>query len=746
MLRRLNTVTGLLFLLLVSAPMSAMAGASAPAKAFHALDELTLVHLADEEEIHINFSVPVNYLRHFPEKRSNILRITVDIKDPCDAANVVTPQYRQGVASKSVPEFDLVFPETTGGLGGGVCAKDNAKNIETSKTLLVKFTQQTNYRIRMGDDGRSVIIVVPALTGIKRDTAPTTASASEPDSDVKAPAEIQVLGRAALGKGDGVKAIEMFNRQLNLPSNDYTQEAQELIGQARELAGQPDMAKAEYKLYLKLYPKGEGAKRVQERLTALEKTGESGSAQLQKQDPNKAQAKGQKEKNAKSETTVTGGISQYYYGGKSWTNNHDGNGDVYNLDQSSLITSADITGRFRSGDTDSKMVFRDIDTHNFPGGKRFVDRNSVSAAYVEQNSNKNGYFIRLGRQPGTSEGVLGRFDGVSGRYNISPEWKLFGVLGQPDNGTHNHVSTNRTFFGGAVEFAPKESRVSGNVYFNQQVADGLVERRALGTELRYFNNTFSAFGLMEYDTLYSTVNMVLLQGNYLTENGINLNLFLDHRKSPLMTADVDLQLITGASRVRDLRSVLSSDQIYDTAPDLSPTTTSAVLSAFKQISTRWQVGGDIRTNRTSSTLGSTIGTNPIPPQEASGNSYGVDVNLVGSNLIFASDTNVINAGYSDDPHSTSENVSFSNIAIFRDKYKVDSSLRLSHSKSDTGASSKRYNPQVTIGYSPKPNMNFEAQFGFENSFSSQSANGTTPASKSDTFREYMFVGYRWDTM
>jgi len=280
------------------------------------------------------------------------------------------------------------------------------------------------------------------------------------------------------------------------------------------------------------------------------------------------------------------------------------------------------------------------------------------------------------------------------------------------------------------------------------VADGLVERRAVGTELRYFKNTFSAFGMLEYDTLYSDVNMAMLQANYLTADQINLNFYLDHRKSPILTADAAFQAVPGVVRVSDLRNFLTSNQIYSFATNLAPTSDSVVFSAFKQLSQRWQLGGDVHANRTTSTSGITVdpvlvalGVQNVPPQTASGMSYGADMNLVGNNLIFKTDTNVINVGYNTDAHSTSESLSLFNIATFREHWKVNTALQLSQSSTDTGASSWHYSPQVTLSYSPKPSINFETQFGIDHSFSDQS--GPTP-SKSDTFREFMFVGFRWD--
>ncbi len=71
------------------------------------------------------------------------------------------------------------------------------------------------------------------------------------------------LGHKALIAGENEKALQIFNALLNLPPNKQSQGAQEWIGVARQRSGESAKAKAEYELYLKLYPEGEGAIRTQ---------------------------------------------------------------------------------------------------------------------------------------------------------------------------------------------------------------------------------------------------------------------------------------------------------------------------------------------------------------------------------------------------------------------------------------------------------------------------------------------------
>jgi len=76
--------------------------------------------------------------------------------------------------------------------------------------------------------------------------------------------------REALAARRNEDAVTDLNELLLLPPNRYSQEAQELIGVAWERTGNARRARVEYELYLRLFPDGEGAQRVAQRLASLE--------------------------------------------------------------------------------------------------------------------------------------------------------------------------------------------------------------------------------------------------------------------------------------------------------------------------------------------------------------------------------------------------------------------------------------------------------------------------------------------
>ena len=71
-------------------------------------------------------------------------------------------------------------------------------------------------------------------------------------------ASLMKQAKAAMDAGNYEQAVNLLNQLLFLPPNAQSQEGQELIGLARERNGELAKAKAEYELYLKLFPDGDG--------------------------------------------------------------------------------------------------------------------------------------------------------------------------------------------------------------------------------------------------------------------------------------------------------------------------------------------------------------------------------------------------------------------------------------------------------------------------------------------------------
>jgi tetratricopeptide (TPR) repeat protein len=631
------------------------------------LEQPDVTAVGDEADISINFNESVTYLRSFPDGPSDTLRIVLNITDPCVAEQLRTQESKASPKTNIITPFILTFPEiiSKSQTGTGVCNATKAR-VDTNKTLLVRFETVSTYKIRLGDDSRSIIIRVPLR-------AEPIATFVTPKFTVQAPAtnasakELMASGKASMAAGEYEGATQTFNRLLNLPPNEYSQEAQELVGNARDKNGDFAKAKVEYELYVKLYPQTEGALRVNTRLAAIN----NGTAKVA---DNKFSTK--KQINQVNQNTFSGGISQSYFGSKtSSTDTNAGvNTHTQKTDASFLLTRIDIKDRWRHNQYDDKFVISDAQLHKFPPNSKLSNVNNLYLAYWDHDDKLLGYTFRLGRQTGISQGLPSRFDGIFGKYTLNDQFKITGATGVIANGSHSQTLTNRHFYGTALEFDLLASAISGNVYTIQQVADNLTERRAVGTELRYFNNTTNWFGRIDYDTIYSALNTVSLQGNWVDKNEISYNLILDHSKSPPLTAETAINALTFTApispisplSVSGVRKVLTTQQIFDVVKDTTPNVDSIFFGATKQVTPKWQFSGDMRLSRTQGTKG--IDLNPVgidakaDPIIGTGVSYDYFLHAIGTNVIFSDDTTGINLGYSDNPHSYVQSLLLTNSA------------------------------------------------------------------------------------
>ena len=270
-------------------------------------------------------------------------------------------------------------------------------------------------------------------------------------------------------------AITEFNRVLLLPPNKYSQDAQELIGLARERNGEWAKAKAEYDLYLKLFPDGPGADRVRQQL-----------AQLKVPAPG---ARKVKVRDATVVKTVTGNFSQFYYGGQTQTQTAfntpttPGTSSLTSTDQSELRSSLDLKGLYRDADADQKLVFRGDDTRSFIDTR--PNRSRVLSAFYEYKGYQNGFSAKVGRQTPISGGALGRFDGALLGYEFAPKWRANVIAGMPVE--FPSLDTDQTFWGVSLDADELTERLRAKTYYIDQTADGIVDRRAVGLELGLYD-------------------------------------------------------------------------------------------------------------------------------------------------------------------------------------------------------------------------------------------------------------------
>lgn len=724
------------------------------------LDHIEIVETPTAAEIHIVFNARALYLRHTPSQQGDLIRLFLDFPD-LDRSVRFARELVASPPSDLIPKFTVTFPD------------------QGTNGLSIRFAKPVRFRVSQRDIRSSSRIVIsvkrdqPALPQEVEAPPATPPDAMGPKQSFEVPPfspgmnvetyadDLMKLGRKALNVGESEKASQIFNALLNLSPNKQSQAAQEWVGVARQRSREYEKATAEYELYLKLYPEGEDAVRVRQRW-----------ASLQEVINQRAQAKKARPARKIDEMRVYGSAYTYYYGGYSQTTTTDKVANTTtnrnSQDQSLLQSAFDVTGRYRKDEYDNKLVVRGTQSYDLlatSDTRRNVSR--LRALYFEHSS-QDSYFVRVGRQPGNTGGVLDfRFDGAWVRYVAVPQFLNVNLLaGQPrqfsltsnfvpDDPRNFRADLKRYFYGVNVDIGPIGQAWNGNLYYFNQMNNGVVDRRAVGTELRYAADGKNAFGLLDYDVSYNVLNIAMLNGTWVTE-GTTYTLLVDHRKTPNLQTTNALfadPINTPIETINKTNESLLREQ----AKSVSATSDLFLAGVLHSVTTDWQLGGDVRLNRISGTGKancfvilpgtSTLFLNPnattdaacsLSAQPGTGNIWTYTAQVIGTKFPFESTTFVANASYITSPAYRGQSLTLNSLARLSPQLQFDTFVLLYHQTTSFDEKLYRVTPTVRIDYRFFDNWTFEGTGAYEKTLTDSSTQ------KDSTTRQFYYFGLRWD--
>lgn len=730
------------------------------------IDEISLrTDARGEIDAIIKFTVPIQYVRHFPVRKSLDLEIYFNI-----IGNVPRSVWQNYESYRSPPSGHVLADHI---LGFTVTTRD----LNTGPKIEVHFRHPAEFSVTAGNTDRSILL------HIKPDTAPQKPAALPPAPPQRAPAQVggkddlpffprieqpaaepaasqpvEVLtlseqinrannqaavmmakGRDALLAGQMFAAIEAFNNVLNLPPNKYSPDAQIWIGIARERTGQIAKAKLEYELYLKLYPDGTEVRWVRERLVKLYRI------QAAQPAAKPGAATGQIER-TEFQTTTYGSLSMYYYHGASQTDTVVSIGGTQTpttlslTDQSSLISNVSMTARSYNNEFDNRLVFQDFYAASYLPGQK--NRNRLNAAYYDVKNRILNYSARIGRQSAFGGGVLGRFDGLNAGYGFLPNWRANIAVGRMSDFV---PESKPVFYSASLDFGVGNP-LGGSVYAINQNAGGITDRQATGGYLRYFEQGSTAMAMLDYDTQFKQLNMLTLQGTLHQESRADYNFLLDRRKSPILSIR---NAVTGTTAKVDtlLQNGWTQDDLLMLAKSRTAISNLAMFGVTWRIQEKWQVGSDITVSNTSGmeasgTLipdGTTGLEGYVPATASSGNAWTISGRVSGSDVISMRDISMCSLSYSTSPFVKGESLLLFYRSFISELWTLDSSLRLYRQTDNSGGKVSTVTPVLKVGYQIRNSLMLEAEGGVDGT---KVAPAGLPSS--NTTRKYFSFGFRLD--
>lgn len=692
-------------------------------------DDVTVVQQqANTSQITVHFNAKVRFKRAVVSSTSDLVTIYFEIAGLTGDGRSVFEESRKWSDSDLSPPFQMrYFSEA---------------NQPTEKRLEISFKSPVQeLKAGPGSDEQSFVLTLikpastagaPARGG--KEAPPTSlppatvVSAPMTDAD-RVQEEVLGIARQAAERGDYETAIAELNRLLNMPPGAFSQDAQELIGFARERLGENKRAQAEYELYLKLYPEGAGAERVKARIAVL--------ANLQADQVATAATP----RARKPTTTWWGGISQYYYGGKSKIRDEFTTTDpisgatqidsqtLSTTDQSSVVTDVNYNLRHRRGAWDTRLTLRDTYRHSFIEDQ--PNRNRLSSAYVDLKHETTRFSTRVGRQTATSGGVLGRFDGAVASIGLGTDKVRSGVevgrLVEPGLGG------DKRFHGATIDADRIHDSVGIGVFGIQQDASGDLDRRAVGGEFRYFAENRSIFGLVDYDVFFDEINIASVQGNFGWGKKFSVNFLYDYRRSPSLQLSNAL-LGQPETTVRQLSQTLTQEQIKQQAIGLTPVARSSSIGFTATLSPKWQLSADYRL----SSVSGTVATPTLPASDPTGDIKAASAQVIGTGIFSPSDVFIVNSSYLTSRAYNAWLLGLSTRVKVGEAWVIEPGIKYYMQDNAAGSTSRRLSPVGRFAYRRTEHLSFEAEFNLERTRTEANT------SSEDLLSLFYYAGYRYD--
>ena len=437
--------------------------------------------------------------------------------------------------------------------------------------------------------------------------------------------------RTAMSAHNYPEAIALLTKLQRQPEFPDRARAQELLGLARERSGQLAHAKAEYEEYLRRYPHGEAAARVEYRLKILRAA--------------EAKARTGREIGGTENERwqISGGFAQMFrYDGTRVTNGPSPT--LSNLppaadttQDSAIFTDVDLLVRGRGERFDSLMRFSGGYDKTFaPGGTNLGDATRVSLASIDLLDKPLGLLGRVGRQVNNTGAILGTFDGVFLSWQFRPSWAIDAAAGYPTDLLTAAPQTQRRFESLSLLYAPRNAHWDGSIFAIKQEYDGLKDRQAVGFEGRYLASRASLVALVDYDTFFHSLNTASLLATVQLPARWSVSVDAERRNSPVLTTG---NAIIGqpVPTLSGLLGTLTLDEIYQAARDRTPVTSSYNFTATKPLGQHFQFTGVVSATQT----GATPASFGVPAQPATGTLLNYQAQLYGSSLWINGDFNVL---------------------------------------------------------------------------------------------------------
>jgi tetratricopeptide (TPR) repeat protein len=687
----------------------------------------------------VNFNIRIRYASHFPLDRGEDLRISIN---PIDRDQAIALQLSKREAVRP-PESKLV----------GIKAIDfEARQTPGAGAVLrIQFDHPVAYQVAQSADEQSIVVAIAGAnpSATCKPEYPAEAVGVSParisEADLRSAAAAMDEARAALKVSNFRGAIQLLTKVIKLPENEYSAEAHELLGLARQRSGQTAAARAEYESYLAHYPNGEGSERVRQRLDAIITASGEPSEKLRPVTTQLSykRANGAFGPTGETDWTFSGSASAFYIRDDSFRIGMDpsvapdpnADADSHQVHQNEVLSSLDLVAAWVNDQAKGKIRFSGTDEQHFDSTD---NRYGIAALFSEVELREWEVLGRVGRQTRSTGGVLGRFDGGLVSWQAVPFAKFNLVAGSPVLSRFDSpFKDQKYFYGASVDLGPFFGGFETTLFAIEQRDRWLIDREAVGAEFRYFDQTKSAFSTVDYDVHFQQLNAAVVSGSWILPDKSTIYGGADYRRTPYLSTWNAL-LNQSFTTLYDMLRVQSSDQLQQLALDQTPIYRSAMIGYSRPLTDRFQISADATVVNLTQPI-ALLGVDPNLGSLPAGNEYYYSTQLMGSNLLKEGDMYIAGLRYSNLLNSDQYVVDFNTRYPLWDNLSLNPRLRLGY-RSGKGIDLKEYTvlPSILTDYYWSKELSFEFELGAQQTWSRQD-------SIADNNTElFLTVGVRYD--
>jgi hypothetical protein len=297
--------------------------------------------------------------------------------------------------------------------------------------------------------------------------------------------------------------------------------------------------------------------------------------------------------------------------------------------------------------------------------------------------------------------------------------------------------------------------LDASIYYNEERGRWLVDREAIGTDIKYSDANKFAFGNVDYDLRFHQLNEAVFSGSWTLPNTATLYGGADYRRVPFLSS-WNVLLNQPFSKIYDflkyqaaIGQPLSSDQVNQLALAETPLYKSTMLGFSYPLTDKLQVSADATIANLSRTITPASMLDPTLAQLATGNEYYFTAQLIGTDIFKQGDMYIGAFHYAQQSTDTQYVLDFNSRYPVTKDLMVAPRLRLGYSNYSagavlsnglpTGTNVTQYTvmPSVLVDYNWSPNLTFEAEVG------TQWTRGWQPGLKTSDTEFFATLGIRF---